>query len=73
MNDKKLEVIADDLIMSFSQSINVEVQIIDKNGLVLADSLSVYTLSKIKSPDIEKALWGSTAVWKGKREIHQKE
>ncbi|WBW96245.1 sensor histidine kinase [Oceanirhabdus sp. W0125-5] len=66
MSNKKLEVIADDLIKSFSQSINVEVQIIDNNGLVLADSLSVYTLSKIKSSDIEKALYGSTAVWKGK-------
>ncbi|WP_040413187.1 HAMP domain-containing sensor histidine kinase [Desulfosporosinus sp. OT] len=54
-----------ELAISLAQSSNAEVQITDKTGKLLADSLWNYESTKIDTPDIKVALTGQTEVWQG--------
>ncbi|WP_251861179.1 HAMP domain-containing sensor histidine kinase [Clostridium sp. Marseille-Q2269] len=50
----------------FWRQTSAQVQIIDKNGKVLMDSIGVLNKNKIRTLDIQKALRGEKGVWIGK-------
>lgn len=54
-----------ELAVSFSQSSNAEVQITDKGGRLIADSIWNNEKKIIDTPDIKSALIGKTSVWQG--------
>ncbi|MBU3188169.1 HAMP domain-containing histidine kinase [Clostridium bowmanii] len=55
-----------DIMDNLSYLTNSQIQIVDINGVVINDSKGVSTGIKIKSPDIDEALNGEIAVFKGK-------
>ena len=57
---------SNDIIDNFSYLTNSQIQIVDTNGVVINDNKGVSTGIKIKSPDIDEALNGEIAVFKGK-------
>ncbi|MGH4123191.1 MAG: ATP-binding protein [Clostridium sp.] len=57
---------SNDIMDNLSYLTNSQIQIVDTNGIVINDSKGVSTGIKIKSPDIDEALNGKIAVFKGK-------
>ncbi|MBU3145222.1 HAMP domain-containing sensor histidine kinase [Clostridium sp. CF012] len=57
---------SNDIMDNLSYLTNSQIQIVDTNGVVISDSKGVSTGIKIKSPDIDEALNGEIAVFKGK-------
>ncbi|MGV8980731.1 sensor histidine kinase [Clostridium sp.] len=63
--DTDISKASNDILANFSYLTNSEIQIVDLNGVVINDSKGVSTGIKIKSPDIDEALNGEIAVFKG--------
>ncbi|MCB2298815.1 HAMP domain-containing sensor histidine kinase [Clostridium tagluense] len=57
---------SNDIIDNFSYLTNSQIQIVDTNGVVINDNKGVSTGIKIESSDIDEALNGEIAVFKGK-------
>lgn len=66
LNDSDAKKIYEDLEESFFSNLDVEVQILDKEGRVIWDDLGIVAGTKLEYTDIKMALGNETAVWVGK-------
>lgn len=66
MQSKDIKTDANNLIEAFTGSTNAQVQIINTEFKLLADSLGISDIVDVNSPDVKSALSGGTGVWKGK-------
>ena len=62
-----------DNIDSFWNNTNLQVEILDEDGNLLMDSYGVRNQSLLKTPDINIAMNGETAIWRGNVEKYKSE
>jgi signal transduction histidine kinase len=68
MSHKEFEENINKLVENFSYPINAQVQVLNEEGVVLVDTLGIYTLSKLNSYDVKYAQKGGYAFCSGKEE-----
>ncbi|WP_029451595.1 sensor histidine kinase [Clostridium algidicarnis] len=66
LNDSDVKRVYEDLEENFFSNLDVQVQILDKEGRVIWDDLGIVPGTKLEYIDIKKALVDETAVWVGK-------